>query len=207
MLHRPIHRPTHRPLSRTAIARATATTTGFTLIENLVIIVIIGIMAAIAAPSWLSFVARQRLGRANEQVVQALRQAQAEAKRTGTYRELRFDLATDPPRFAIAPVTTTFNPNLRLTTLPDAQVMTWEALGQGNIPTNTLTLTDNNPNGNSLIFSPRGTVTSTNLAPSNPTQLPYSVTVALRNNPANRRCVRVESLLGAISQGTNTACP
>lgn len=190
-------------LRRAAIAPAAP---GFTLLENLVIIAIVGILAAIAAPSWLSFVAQQRLGRANEQIVQAIRQAQAEAKRTGTYREVRFDFTADPPRFAIVPVTTAFNPNLRLTTLPAAQVTTWEPFGQGNIPANTLTLTDNNPNGNSLIFSPRGTVASPNLAPSNPAQLPYSVTVALRNNPANRRCVRVESVLGAISQGKNNAC-
>ncbi|MCJ8279579.1 MAG: prepilin-type N-terminal cleavage/methylation domain-containing protein, partial [Rivularia sp. ALOHA_DT_140] len=38
---------------------------GFTLIEVLVVIAMVGILSAIAAPSWLGFVARQRLNKAN----------------------------------------------------------------------------------------------------------------------------------------------
>jgi prepilin-type N-terminal cleavage/methylation domain-containing protein len=52
---------------------------GFTLLETLVIIVVIGILAALGVPSWLSFVTRQRVGSANSQVFQVLMAAKSQA--------------------------------------------------------------------------------------------------------------------------------
>ncbi len=180
---------------------------GFSLLESLVIVVIVGILAAIAAPSWLGFMNQQRLGRATEEVVQVIRKAQAEAKRTGTYREARFNFAADPPQYAIVPVQASYTPAFSLAPFAIAQVRPWETLGRGNIAARTLRLTDNNPNGDSIIFSPKGEVVRTTLAPTNPAQLPYTVTISLYSRPNVKRCVRVESLLGAMSQGSNTQCP
>lgn len=189
-------------------SQASALTRGFSLIEMLVVVAIVGALAAIATPSWLGFMANQRLNRANEQVLQAIRQGQAEAKRTSTYRQVQFDFTADPPRVAIVPVTTAFNPALTMTPLTVAQVRGWETLGQGEIARNTLQGADNNPNSDSIIFSPKGTVVSRALAPANPTQLPYIVTLSYRNRPTMRRCIRVESILGAVNQGADsTLCP
>lgn len=55
-------------------------TTGFTLVEVLAVIVMVGVLAAIATPSWVAFNERQRLNAANNQIYQALRQAQNQAK-------------------------------------------------------------------------------------------------------------------------------
>lgn len=62
---------------------------GFTLIELLVAIAVAGILAAIAAPSWLSFVQQRRLSAATDRVYQAVRAAQSEARQTKTTQTLQ----------------------------------------------------------------------------------------------------------------------
>ncbi|HIK32126.1 MAG TPA: type II secretion system protein [Oscillatoriales cyanobacterium M4454_W2019_049] len=60
---------------------------GFTLIEALVVILMAGILAAIAAPSWMAFKERQTLNAAQDAVFLAMREAQARSLQTkGTWQ-------------------------------------------------------------------------------------------------------------------------
>ncbi|WP_016952696.1 Tfp pilus assembly protein FimT/FimU [Anabaena sp. PCC 7108] len=54
---------------------------GFTLLEMITVVLLIGILSAIVAPGWVSFMNTRRLNIAQNQVYNAMRQAQSEAKK------------------------------------------------------------------------------------------------------------------------------
>ncbi|MGA9381303.1 MAG: prepilin-type N-terminal cleavage/methylation domain-containing protein, partial [Phormidium sp.] len=54
---------------------------GYTLLELLVIVIVIGMLAAIMTPSWFSLLNRLRLNAAQAETLSVMRQAQANARR------------------------------------------------------------------------------------------------------------------------------
>jgi prepilin-type N-terminal cleavage/methylation domain-containing protein len=54
---------------------------GFTLIELIAVIAMVAVLATISIPSWLGFVARQRVNKANDTILESLQDAQREAKK------------------------------------------------------------------------------------------------------------------------------
>jgi prepilin-type N-terminal cleavage/methylation domain-containing protein len=58
-----------------------ASTAGFTLLECIMVVSMIGILAAIAAPSWSGLVNRQRLNTTQNQVYRAMQEAKSNAIR------------------------------------------------------------------------------------------------------------------------------
>ncbi|MGB7086626.1 MAG: prepilin-type N-terminal cleavage/methylation domain-containing protein, partial [Phormidesmis sp.] len=57
---------------------------GFTLIEMLVVVIIIGVLGSIAAPSWLSYLNRQRVTTVRDELKAVLKEAQTKAQQKST---------------------------------------------------------------------------------------------------------------------------
>jgi prepilin-type N-terminal cleavage/methylation domain-containing protein len=171
---------------------------GFTLLEVVVIVLILGILSAIAAPSWQAFITRQRVRTLNDRVFQSLRLAQSEAKLTKRDITITFSApSVDPP-------TVTFDPPLS-TGGSEQKLDAGGEIKPGTIALLTNATDPNDPDLplNSIIFDYQGNVKklprSTN--PAIPNAGRFVVTVAPANSTPNssaRQCAIVETLIGGM---------
>ncbi len=178
---------------------------GFTLIEVLVIIIMVGILFAIAAPSWVGFLNRQRITTARDQVFEVLRSAQAEAKRTKVSRAIVFDNSAQKPRVIVVPVVdNTLTPSGVLTSV-DTSDGRWQVLGNANIQAGVIKIAGKpyqsaETTSGAIIFDTYGNVNP------NISSMPYTITIQATTVTSPKRCVRVTTLLGAMLPAEDSDC-
>ncbi|NJK67482.1 MAG: transcriptional regulator [Microcoleus sp. SU_5_3] len=183
---------------------------GFTLLELVVIVVLLGTLASIAAPGWLGFINRQRVRTVNDRVFQSLRAAQSEAKRSKRDIIVRFDTSAQPPTATIEIKTDTPPP----TPVTPLQTLTFN--GGGEIKPGQVALTTNAPatygstnvTANSIVFNYQGNVSELppDPDPANPNNPgKFAVTVSPVGG-GTKQCVIVDTLIGGMRTGEGDDC-
>lgn len=191
---------------------------GFTLIEVLVVIVMVGILSAIAAPSWLGFVARQRLNKSNDAVLAALREAQREARNRKLSYSVSFRTENKIPEVAV------HRHDL------DSQYWRWRSLGrEAGVDTDKFLLGTNIEGSNtkksdnpiygtgfdedkpqSITFNHIGILELKEDNSSADTGLKVVLAIPKPDKPTEesdvKRCVILETLIGGIRTGINDEC-
>lgn len=155
------------------------------------VLAIIGILSAIAAPGWLTFANRQRANRATDQVLQSIRSAQADAKRTRRTRTLKF--VEDGEN-------TYFISNNGISS----------KIGEGDLDgmvvlqaLEAVSSTDSSLTGTKLGDKPIEFASTGGI---DNVDLPVHITVAIPNDDGVKRCIIVRSLLGATQTGKDSEC-
>lgn len=174
---------------------------GFTLLEVLAIVLILGILSAIAAPGWVGFINRQRVRTVNDRVFQTLRLAQSEAKRTKSNVTITFDKTFDPPKVKFDRPLATGGSEQKL----DAG---------GEIKPGTIKLDTNAPNAygstnvpaHSIAFNYLGNVSELPPDPSDKTKTKAFVVTVSPSGGGPKQCAIVETLIGGMRTAEGDDC-
>lgn len=155
---------------------------GFTLLEAITAVVLVGILAAIAAPSWQALIETQRLNAARNQAVSALNDAKTRAKRQHITYEVGFRQRDQQAQWAVYPVGA------------DPSKQNWQNLQNGvkllDRPDTTMAKKDEIYR---IQFNHQGETNG---------QL-GKVTFGVTSGSAIKRCAIVSNLLGTIREGEN----
>lgn len=160
-------------------------TQGFTLAEVVTVTIIIGILAAIAAPSWLTFLNNHRLNTAKSELLQGLRKAQNKATQERTTWQFTVQEKSDTVKWRVdASADGICDQNSGWTSL--YSIVT--------VDNDNTTFDSPKENCWRVRFTDRGRVNGLG-----------RVTLST-GNMSNRRCVIVATFLGAIREDKDEDC-
>jgi prepilin-type N-terminal cleavage/methylation domain-containing protein len=190
---------------------------GYTLVELLVVVMLMGIIAAIAAPSWLGFVNQRRVNAAKDFVLRALQEAQSEAKNKKLSYSVSFRTPSTGgvPQIAVYRTKKPNGTNVDPNNPDDLGPNVWRSLGQelalkqGQVILGTNLNGENATGSLSYTLNPANKITFDYIG-ALPTGASTDLTVVVAapqgstsTNPveSSKRCVKVTTLLGAITTG------
>jgi prepilin-type N-terminal cleavage/methylation domain-containing protein len=191
---------------------------GFTLIEMMVVLLMIGILSAISAPSWLGFISQQRLNKANDGVASFIQQTQSEAKKTKrTYSvSFRVNSTTNIPEYMI--YQGTILPSSGWISLADTiSLKSREVFLYTNLTSlaayNTITtdkqIVQTATGTGTITFDNQGILAnkSTGLVTDTPLAIMVAAPLSTGSTSSNsKRCVIIQSLIGGIRTAKDSSC-
>ncbi|MBE9126700.1 MULTISPECIES: pilus assembly FimT family protein [unclassified Coleofasciculus] len=193
---------------------------GFTLIELIVVVLIIAVLSAIAAPGWLAFVNRQRVAKVNDAVYSAIQEAQREAKRTKRDYTVSFKTDGDKSLKSAVYLDGTLPANIPWQPLSQTlDIQPGQVILCSNIDTTANKVagstTCNFTDPRSIRFNFQGSLAGDpkpELGDTNDRMLSVTVGIPQSDNatqpiPATARCVMVKTLIGSMQLGQDKYDP
>ncbi len=158
---------------------------GFTLIEMITVVLMMGILSAIVAPSWLSFIKTRHLNVAQDQVYRAMREAQSQAKKEKLTYHTSFREQNNIVQWAVHAATI------------DSSNAKWNNL-DASVKLDTETTLAELPNGVKQVqFDYIGSV-----------KVPLGrITLSSKSGGKAKRCIIVSTILGAMRTAKENSTP
>jgi prepilin-type N-terminal cleavage/methylation domain-containing protein len=186
---------------------------GFTLLEMIVVVVMVGILAAIVGPSWLAFVNRQQVNKANDTILAAIQEAQREAKKNKRRYSVSFRTNSNVPQIAIH--LSSASPNWKnlgedLEIKPGKIVLGTNLSATNTVSSPSSVAFNNLTTPKTITFDNMGALAPKSNGSASDTEIKVTVAVPISGSTTSpsetKRCVIIATLIGAMRTAKDSNC-